>query len=543
MGWRGQLTRSFRLAGADVTLDLLLPSGMARSRTDELLVRAGGGVEELRDERYQDNYREIVLSAAAAWKPSPRDAVNLNARGSTWRYDGDELSQVVDAAMAPLRTDTSANEEADTHFFELGADWERQLTPRTSIKLVGLNQDVGWTYAQVFESVEAGGAGETFLVRNPGGRGERIGRATWTWRPDDAHRLEAGVEGAFNFRDSNLTITSDDGSGPVMLVLPVAVTRVEELRGEAFVTDVWTASPELTFEAGFTFEASRITQTGDAEQERELTYPKPRLIATYALDQNDQLRASVERDVAQLNFGEFASSVSLSNDTENIGNPDLEPERTWRARTEWEHRFGERTTVTLAGFYDAVEAVQDFVAIDVDDDGDFDFTGPGNLGDGVRWGGSIEGVAALDAIGIPNAQLKMEGALQRTRVDDPLTGETRSFTAEPDWRYTLDFRQDLPRRRVSWGWDYAAIGERQFFRLDEAQIFDKGEGDLDVFVETTRWGGVTLRFGVDNVFDTVDTNERLFFEGSSRASGVVDRVELRNRRFGQFYTVRVSGTF
>jgi hypothetical protein len=549
IGWYGQLTRSLRLAGADVNLNLQLPSGMARSRTDELLTLPNGELVEVRDEHYQDNYREIVLSGTAGWRPTPRDAVNLSVRGSTWRYDGDERSDVVDAQGDRVRSDVSGNEETESHFYELGADWERQLTPRTSIKLVGLESDVGWSYAQLFETFAPDGGLETFLIDSPGGRGERIGRGTFTWRPNGSHTFEVGIEGAFNHRDTDFSLQFDDGASRVVIDVPVASTRVEELRGEAFATDVWVFSPKLTLEAGFTFEASRITQSGDAEQERELTYPKPRLIATRSLDENDQLRLSLVRDVAQLNFGEFASAVSLNNDTVTIGNPNLEPERTWQARAEWERRFGQRGAVTLTGFYDGVESVQDFVVLDVDNDGPGDgdndgvgdFTGPGNLGDGVRWGGAIEGVAPLDGLGLRNAQLRFEGQLQRTSVDDPVTGEVRSFTDEADWEYSLDFRQDLPARRLAWGWDYFSEGELQFFRADELQVFDSGEGDFDAFIETTRWGVVTLRFSVDNIFDAVDTNERFFFQ-DTRASGVIERQELRDRRFGRFYSIRVSGS-
>jgi hypothetical protein len=549
VGWYGQLTRSLRALGADINLNLQLPSGMARSRTDELLFLPDGAIVEIRDEFYQDNYREVVLSGTAAWRPSPRDAINLSLRGSTWLYDGDEISDVVDAQQSLVRVDVNDNQERDSHFYEIGLDWERELTPRFSIKLVGLDTDVGWTYGQRFDSFAADGGVRRFLLDSPGGRGERIGRATATWRRNEAHTLEAGVEGAFNFRDSNLSIFEDG----VAIPLDLAVTRVEELRGEAFVTDVWTVTPKLTLEAGFTFEASRITQTEGAQdtplQEREFTYLKPRLIATRSFGDDDQLRLSVARDVSQLNFGEFASAVSLNNDTVTLGNPNLEPERSWQSRAEWEHRFGERSVWTLAGFYDAVESVQDLVVIDLDNDGPGDgdndgvgdFTGPGNLGDGTRWGGSIEGVAPLDGLGLRNAQLRVEATLQSTSVEDPLTGESRIFSDEPNWSYNIDFRQDFPARRFSWGWDYAADAEYRTHRVDELQVFDSGEGDLDAFIETKRWGGVTLRFTVDNIFDNEDTNERFFFQ-DSRASGVLERKELRSRHFGRFYTIRISGS-
>lgn len=121
---------------------------------------------------------------------------------------------------------------------------------------------------------------------------------------------------------------------------PVANTRVEEERAEAFITDFWQLTPDLKLEAGLTVETSRITQSGDATQERDFTYFKPRLGATWSVDDTNQLRVLIERDIAQLDFTEFASAVSLFDGTSDRGNPNLEPERTWRATAEWEHRFG-----------------------------------------------------------------------------------------------------------------------------------------------------------------------------------------------------------
>ena len=59
---------------------------------------------------------------------------------------------------------------------------------------------------------------------------------------------------------------------------------MEETRIEPFITDVWKISPQLTLESGFIYEASKIKQTGDEVKEREFSYPKPRLIATWQVD-------------------------------------------------------------------------------------------------------------------------------------------------------------------------------------------------------------------------------------------------------------------
>src|SRR5690606_12533043 len=98
------------------------------------------------------------------------------------------------------------------------------------------------------------------------------------------------------------------GAGPVPQNLPVSDTRVEETRVEPFVTDVWKLSQQLTLETGFIYEASTIKQSGDEVKEREFSYPKPRAILTWQAAAGDQVRASVSREVAQLDFSEFATA-------------------------------------------------------------------------------------------------------------------------------------------------------------------------------------------------------------------------------------------
>ena len=67
-------------------------------------------------------------------------------------------------------------------------------------------------------------------------------------------------------------------------------------------------------------------------KEREFSYPKPRAILTWQASEGDQVRASITREVAQLDFAEFASSINVVDASSLIGNPDLEPEKTWKAR-------------------------------------------------------------------------------------------------------------------------------------------------------------------------------------------------------------------
>ena len=63
-----------------------------------------------------------------------------------------------------------------------------------------------------------------------------------------------------------------------------------------------------------------------------------------------------------------------------------------------------------------------------------------------------------------------------------------------------------------------------------------------MFVETTRFGDVTLRFGVDNLFNPDETRRREFY-ADGRAGGALTGVETRNENWGQTYRLSVAGSF
>ncbi|RYF98364.1 MAG: TonB-dependent receptor, partial [Caulobacteraceae bacterium] len=347
---------------------------------------------------------------------------------------------------------------------EVGADWEHRFSPDLSAKLIGLATTSSVDQVDVYNTYNINSVPNSAVrtqQRSTEG-GERVGRLITTWRVSRTHTLEFGGEGAFNFRDTSLDIFNQPQGG-VRTRVPLAVSnaRVEEIRGEAFITDIWNLTGAMTIETGFTYEASKITQTGDQAKERSFSYPKPRITATWVIDPANQVRASLQKDVSQLDFAEFSSTVDFVNAASTVGNPDLKPEQAWKARLEWQRRFSRRGAFTIAGFYDAVTDVHDLVDIGGSD-------AFGNIGDGTRMGIEVKASTALGFLGLPNAEIRFNGLLQETEVTDPKTGEKRSFSVSPerqnspsgsptlnagnkDWAYVVNFRQELPKLKSAFG--------------------------------------------------------------------------------------------
>lgn len=343
---------------------------------------------------------------------------------------------------------------------------------------------------------------------------------------------------------------------------------MEETRVEPFITDVWKMSPQLTLETGFIYEVSKITQSGDEVKEREFSYPKPRATLTWQPAEMDQVRASVIREVAQLDFVEFASAINVVDAFSVIGNPNLEPEKTWKARAEWEHKFGPRGALTLVVFHDQVEDVQDFIPRTIcvhatpgaplpdpcPTTSLRTFDVPGNIGDGTRTGIEVRGAMPLAPL-LPNAEIRFSGLWQETDVTDPVTGENRRFSVEKDWNYNVSFRHDLPEHKFAWGASTLGQSDRREFRVAEDILFDRPGARFDLFVESPAWiPGVTVRLSASNIFHPEETRTRNFYRvdpldavAPPRSTGNVRQIEEPKQKGGpegtQVFSFRMSGTF
>ena len=572
LGYTLQLSKSFKLwDDAELALDLQAPNIRGRTIAFEAVRNSLGDLTRYREQFNQPNFNGLQAAANLKWRLGASDMLNINALYNA----SDNSIGIGNLEFLPsgaLASSTYGRTEFPTqHRGEFGADWEHRFGEALSLKLIGLA-----TFSQADQEQVLSTYVNTALTnvrRQSSGseNGERLGRAAITWKANDAHALEFGAEGAFNFRDSTLSISNQARGGPIVPVaLDVANTRVEEVRGEASVTDIWQVASGLTLETGFNFEASRITQTGDESKEREFTYAKPSIAATWQPEAGNVIRASLRRDVSQLDFSEFATSVNSIDNITLVGNPDLTPEQAWKARIEWDHRFGTRGALTIGIFHDEVEDVRDLVVRDID-------PGPGvrladavgNLGDGTRTGVDLRGTVPLDFVGIKGADFRFNTTYQQTRVTDPLTGEARSFSSgdnsnsgprggqagsgppplnvgNRDWGYVVSVRQELPTLKSSWSLSLARNAVREEFKLLEEISTDRPVERMDLNWETTAIPGVTLRLGVGNVFSAQEVRVRTFYT-PDRSSAVISRTESRRNKGGpegtRSYTIQLSGKF
>jgi len=536
--FRGEVSYSDQLAGWSYTANLERDTNRNRWGGTEILRSVDGALIERRNEDGEDNFRNWQTGGEAE-RTFGAFTVRLNGQAEIWWFDYEEPSFAFDDSDALFRLDLFDIDE-EGYNYEFGGDIERAFGEDWSVKLILLNSFNHFEAAQRFDRFRPTGFDQTVSQDFDRDRGESIARAFATWRPSDRHAIEFGAEGAYNFLESDVRLSVDDGSGPVEIDIPVSNTKVEEYRGEAFASWIWTMSPEWTLESGLLLEYSEIEQSGEGANTRDFFFPKPSLTATWDYAENQQVSFLLEREIAQLDFINFASSTSVNDDQTNLGNPDLEPDKTWRAQVEWERRFWDEGAVSLRARYERIEDLQDLVPITAPDGRRFD--APGNIGTGEMLRVLAETTLPLDRLGLDNAILELRGELFEHSVTDPVTGEERDFSGWWDYSWRVDFRHDFPDAQWSWGFDYAKGGVwRQFF-LDEIRSFEDGHGDLDIFVETTRFFGVTLRADLENIGNVDFTRTRQFFD-APRDVGTLDRIEFRDKNVGLTGRLTVRGTF
>jgi len=448
-----------------------------------------------------------------------------------------ERSNRTSCCGEPARRVLEGDDE-DILRIEVGGDVERPLAESLTGKAIALFTYTDTSTLSTLETLS--GAGLPLGLQRADAdtqESESIARIELDWARFAGHRIEAEFEGAFNTLENALTLMVDEGGGLVEAPLPGANTRVEEVRGDFSLSDSWTIG-KFILDGGLAAETSAIAQSGDAAAKRSFFFLKPRASLTFAPADDRQARLRFIREVAQLDFNDFVSSTNFGDNQFDLGNPDLSPESTWVLEASYEQRFGEIGVLTLTGFHNWIEDVEDLMPV-----GGI-FEAPGNIGDGRRWGVEVVSTLPLDILGIANGRLDIEGRWQDSTVVDPVTGRNRVLSDERDFEFGVDFRQDLEEARIAWGWKVDFESETPFFGIDERVLEDDvvGSPDMDMFIESTRWRGVKMRLLLENVTNRRLRRDRQVFAGERGLTPLAFR-ELRDRRRGRSLSFIVSGTF
>lgn len=533
----GELSVTFKAKGADITLGAQRNGGGRRQDDSETVVTPSGALLEIANASDQRDFAEWQPYFSLRRQFGARTTVNLNGKYWDWTWDRNvvetvQTPQPMDLAYAGTNLYGSNNAG---HGGEIGGDIEWGLSDTKSVKLIFLqHRDKSVDHDRETVADQAGFVYD-YRLRSEYTNNESILRLQGNWQLNQNNSFEAGIEGAYNWRDTKQDAREDDGQGYYEVDLTLANTRVAEKRAEASLS--WISHPrkDLTVESGLRVETSQIEQTGDAENARNLTYFKPSLIMTWDKDTRDQFQLEVRRDVGQLDFGDFATSIDLRNDRTNLGNKELRPDQTWKAKLRYQRKYGDKGLFAVSATQRWINDVKDVIPIDGED-------APGNIGNGTRWQVNAEARIPTDRLYLPGGLLMLEGGFGDSNVTDPVTGEQRLISFVVNEYYSVTFWQDIPNTKISWGFDYHMRNPWQAWYLYEHDTDKVSHGDFDAYIQTTWIKGVTLKFGVDSIFSPVGTRTREYYD-LPRNVGQVTSISNRVRTEGATWYINAKGVF
>ncbi|MEQ9315809.1 MAG: TonB-dependent receptor plug domain-containing protein, partial [Henriciella sp.] len=306
---------------------------------------------ETREEDVNNVGDEAGISGSLEWTPANGSVANFNAEYNIFQIDTREISDRFPEDGSPPRFRRFSNSE-DEWNSEVGGDYEFGLGPGR-LKTIALWRFEHSPFMSSVRTIEADGTlSEQSIFEQTVDEGESILRSEYSWKPSEGRDWQIAAEGAFNFLDAEAAFQSLDGNG-VLVPVPLdnANSRVEEKRAEVNITHGRKLSDKLSIQASLGAEYSELSQSGGATQTREFTRPKGFVSAAYVVNEKLTINAKIAREVGQLNFFDFISSVNINAGNGNQGNPDIVPQQSWESEIEFEKDYGSAGAHTLKFYY------------------------------------------------------------------------------------------------------------------------------------------------------------------------------------------------
>ena len=490
-------------------------------------------LREQRQDEWTGEYDAPKLSGGFSYDGPGGSKGNLNASYQRVYYDFVEVGRRSGPGLVDRIRDVGVEEGGYNH--EVGGDYAFALGAG-QLKLIGLNRQAHIPVSQTVTTRFADGSptvGSRFTRVSD--ERERIARGEYRWTRGPAE-WQLSAEAAFNSLDgvSELFVLDADGDF-VGVPLPGGTATVEEDRYEIMGSYGRPLSSSVALQLSAGGEHSNLRQLGAGGLSR--TFVRPKGLASIAWKARPDLDVNLklQRKVGQLNFGDFLASVNLSEERENAGNPELVPQQSWDLDLEATRDLGAYGTTSVRLYGRWIDDIVDIVPIG--DSGE----SPGNIDRATAYGVEWKGTLQFDPLGWPGAKLDARLQLQDTRVDDPLTGQSRPISNSLMRLAETNFRRDVPEAPWAYGASLSYQYAARNYRLTE--VGRQWEGPLwgSVFLEHKDVFGLTMRATVGNLFGAMSMWDRTVYTG--RRTGPVDFYERRDRRIGPIFSFSVSGRF
>ena len=502
-----------------------------------------------RDE--QTDAQPVTAVANLGYQFNARNTANLNLQWTDNDFDNFTDRIITDVAGNQRVTRVERDDQpTDDSSWEIGGDYMRVFADGSRWKTLFIVNRATENSVRDRYIVEAERRTKDLHLHNYERYQERIVRSSYIFDWFGNQSIEAGIEGARTTLDTALQLgllDMDQAGDPRFGGLhPVtdSVGSVEEIRYEYFAIHNWQMHDRMTLETTLLFEDSEISQQGSLANARDFHFFRPRVDYRFDITPALQLRATVEKDVAQLGFRDFTAGVDESDDEQNAfeGNAELRQEQSWRYEVNIEYRLPDDAGVVNTNFY--YHDLQDLIDnVDVSTE-EAILSARGNIGDGERYGFNFNSSLRLNWIRQPDMLLTAGLNMEQSSVTDPFLQLARERSMRfGGSRYSIGFRHDLPRlNNMNWGFNY----RREFYNdfkvwdIDKTEIYPK-VGSLYSWFEVQGWGDLVYRFEARDSRHRCRIRTR--YTAGTIADGVIDEIEDSCSDAGPVLAIKIRGTF
>ena len=480
---------------------------------------------ETRDEIFSIRGNQPALSGNISWK-RPNGHI-LNAKASYSRLDLNRRQSTVNSAITPRGMDGSslAQLSAIQDNFRFDTDYSLPALGG-NLKLIGLARR-GSNEAVSRLTIEdpLGNRLADQAFEESSSTSEGILRFEQQWSGDGDTSWQLAGEGAFNALDLETVFLTFSNASPADIVSQIpSATKVEELRGELTLAHRRRLGANSNLQISLGGELSQISQGSFARG-----FFRPKGFAAYTIQPGKgwTFVARIDRQVGQINFRDFAATVSLFDEVSTQDNVDLVPQQSWVFSGRAERVFNGGHIAALNVTHERITDIVDRIPIGASGDA------VGNIPSASRWGVDANFSLLGASFGVPGARLDLKGAWQWSSVTDPIGGFQRDIGNLRLRDMSIRFRHDLPGTDLSYGFEFQDIKLAPVFRSTFVQFRNIPGGALSpgtnaVFAEHKNLFGLRARIQVSEFLGQKSRFRRAIFAGR-RDAAPIDRVEQRER--------------
>ncbi len=500
----------------------------------ETLTEADGTVFEIRDELGRFNFDGPGAVLDLKWAPNDDHSGNLNLEYN--KFNSANITR------SSRRAQTARGENLETIFTsgedewnaKIGADYELPLGSG-KLKAIGFYRFERSPTRNAFSTFALSGQQlNGSIFDRAADEGETIARTEYSWSPTTGRDWTFGVEGAFNYLDIESELQVFENGAFVNEPLDGATSRVEERRAEATLTHSRALSAKWDLQLSGGVEYSKLEQTDGLS--RNFIRPKGFLLATYKPDDSTSWRFKAEREVEQLSFFDFISSVDVVDNIDSTGNVNLVPSQNWFFGIEYDKDFGQGFTINLNPYVSFISDLVDRIPIGENGDA------VGNVDSAMSYGIDFNTSLKGERWGWNGLQFDLDIQYRDSQVDDPVTGVSRELSRDLKSFWHARMRHDIPDTQWAYGGGAREFADHKGFRL-----FTTDNPSLDrpityAFVEHKDVFGMKIKAELTNLINSRENFTREVFT-DRRDRGVLDVTEFESRTFGPILNIEFSGTF